>query len=493
MELELDLSVTGATRNLAFASTETEAVFVLLAHLPAGLVREKIEVSVNEEGTEISISGGGDKSAVETVVGRRLRLRNEFEINPFRKVFRIPSGVALDQIDAGFYEEGDILVILMPKSVRGNAAGIAIPEVQGGEAPREQKLEGDEVISMDRPHGHAEANEARAAIDDAKPPKAEEEEETKQGKEEDLIRREGAEEKLDQNGAESSGTDRNGDREPKHMEAEIKTPKEKDLEEEERRKVPDQPQKPSIEMEAPDLHGEPPPSAAPAPINGAGQEDTIEKTSGPDREEDEDEVPDSLEAPEADRDLHQPKGQQTYPDHQTEQEDKAHEPERQEDRAVPESFEAPQSEGDLHQPEEQQTDPLHQTEQEDQAHELEQQEDRAVREPDGEDIHHPEDKTKPGEISDQIPRRSGDKAEEAADKVPQTDKPIEAPDEGEGEESSPGDTGEKERENGSKGKRKRRERAKEGGGAPPPSLAVFAFMLSLVALAVQLVRSRRRR
>lgn len=34
MELELDLSVTGATRNLAFASTETEAVFVLLAHLP---------------------------------------------------------------------------------------------------------------------------------------------------------------------------------------------------------------------------------------------------------------------------------------------------------------------------------------------------------------------------------------------------------------------------------------------------------------------------
>ncbi|KAJ8493758.1 hypothetical protein OPV22_015479 [Ensete ventricosum] len=492
MALELDLSVTGTTRNLAFASAETEAVFVLLAHLP-GLVREKIEVSVNEEGTEIRISGGGDKSAVETVVGRRLRLRNEFQINPFQKVFRIPSGVALDQIDAGFYEEGDILVILMPKSVRGSAAGIAIGEVQEeGEAPREQKIEGDEVISMDRPRDHAEAIQNRTAIDDAKAPKAEEEEEeeeTKQGKEEDLIRREGAEEKLDQIGVESSETDRNGDREPKHMGAEMKTPKEKELEEEERRKVPDRPQKPLIEMEAPDLHGEPPPSAAPTPTNGAEQEDTIEKTSGPHREEDEDEVPESLEAPEADRDLHQPKGQQTYPDHQTEQEDKAHEPERQEDRAVPESFEAAQSEGDIHQPEEQLTDPHHRTEQENQAPEP-----IEAPKPDGEDIHHPEDKTKPGEVSDQIPRRSGDKAEEAADQGPEADKPVEAPDEDEGDESSPDNAGARERENGPKGKRKRTERAKGGGGgAPPPTLAVFAFMLSLVALAVQVVKSRRRR
>ncbi|WOL11951.1 retinitis pigmentosa 1-like 1 protein isoform X2 [Canna indica] len=311
MEIELDLSVTKSADNITFTSIKTEAVFLLLGHLP-GFTQDKIEVSVNEAEKEICISGAGDKSSLETVVGRRLRLKNEYEVNSCRKVFRIPDGVVLDQIDVGFYEDEEILMILMPKSIKGEVIGREIQEVEVKQESPTKKI--DEVIP-------------KPEIDDAEVPKE------KEVKEAEIF--------LKPNEAESSGSeDANVDRESKHMEAETKIHQQQ-REEEPPRKQPDLPEKQTIDDKSLDLDGEPPPPAASKPIEE--EEEPIEKgISQHQPSEKEDETPKSIESEvgdedqrsqkeeeeeetpklietEADQDFNQLNEAQAYPDHQQKQ------------------------------------------------------------------------------------------------------------------------------------------------------------------------------
>lgn len=80
-------------------------------------MQDKIVTSINEVRREICICGVGDKAFLDMAIGGRLRLKNELEANSFKKVFGIPNGVALDQIEVCFNEEDAILMILMPKSI----------------------------------------------------------------------------------------------------------------------------------------------------------------------------------------------------------------------------------------------------------------------------------------------------------------------------------------------------------------------------------------
>ncbi|XP_074592160.1 uncharacterized protein LOC141847953 [Curcuma longa] len=116
MEIDLGVNVKRSARDLTFISVESETVLVLLGHLP-GYMQDKIETSINEVRQEICISGVGDKASLDMAIGGRLRLKNELETNSFEKVFGIPNGVALDQIEVCFNEEDAILMILMPKSI----------------------------------------------------------------------------------------------------------------------------------------------------------------------------------------------------------------------------------------------------------------------------------------------------------------------------------------------------------------------------------------
>ncbi|XP_008237571.1 PREDICTED: intracellular protein transport protein USO1-like [Prunus mume] len=99
-----------------FVSKETETTFVLTGHLK-GYRRQHIEIDINEDGTQIAISG--KKPVQEKVMIRRIMYKKEVEIGSFRKVFRIPDGVVLDRIKAKFKEHESTLTIVMPKSEKG--------------------------------------------------------------------------------------------------------------------------------------------------------------------------------------------------------------------------------------------------------------------------------------------------------------------------------------------------------------------------------------
>ncbi|KAF8411624.1 hypothetical protein HHK36_004182 [Tetracentron sinense] len=150
MELELGLKITKTRDDITtsdlriakdhagalFFSRETEAMFILTAHLK-GFRRESIKIDINEDGTQIAISG--EKPIQEVVMVRWIMYKKEVEIKGFRKIFRIPDGVVLDRIKAKFNEEDTILSIFMPKSVKG-VQGIGIEEVkeEGGDGERSQ-------------------------------------------------------------------------------------------------------------------------------------------------------------------------------------------------------------------------------------------------------------------------------------------------------------------------------------------------------------------
>uniref|UniRef100_A0A6V7QWD1 SHSP domain-containing protein n=1 Tax=Ananas comosus var. bracteatus TaxID=296719 RepID=A0A6V7QWD1_ANACO len=107
MEVELGVQITRPVGDLTFASTETDAVFVLFAHLPAG--------------TEISISSRGEtgeRSFIEAEISGRLKISHEESLEGFRKAFPIPNNVVLGRIEVGFEEEEGILIVLLPKSTR---------------------------------------------------------------------------------------------------------------------------------------------------------------------------------------------------------------------------------------------------------------------------------------------------------------------------------------------------------------------------------------
>ncbi|XP_021820429.1 meiosis-specific nuclear structural protein 1-like [Prunus avium] len=99
-----------------FVSKETETTFVLTGHLK-GYRRQHIEIDINEDGTQIAISG--KKPVQEKVMIGWMMYKKEVEIGSFRKVFRIPDGVVLDRIKAKFKEHESTLTIVMPKSEKG--------------------------------------------------------------------------------------------------------------------------------------------------------------------------------------------------------------------------------------------------------------------------------------------------------------------------------------------------------------------------------------
>ncbi|XP_048437132.1 ESF1 homolog [Pyrus x bretschneideri] len=112
-----------------FVSKETETMFILTAHLN-GYRREHVYIDINEDGSQIGISG--EKPVQEKVMSGWIMYKKEVEMRGFRKVFRIPDGVVLDRIKAKFNVHESTLTIVMPKSVKG-IRGVEIEEVKEDE------------------------------------------------------------------------------------------------------------------------------------------------------------------------------------------------------------------------------------------------------------------------------------------------------------------------------------------------------------------------
>ncbi|KAM1348290.1 hypothetical protein ACFX13_002597 [Malus domestica] len=144
MDLELGLKIThsvddhvsSANLRIAkdksgpiFVSKETETMFILTAHLK-GYRRERVHIDINEDGTQIGISG--EKPVQEKVMSGWIMYKKEVEMRGFRKVFRIPDRVVLDRIKAKFNAHESTLTIVMPKSVKG-IRGVEIEEVKEDE------------------------------------------------------------------------------------------------------------------------------------------------------------------------------------------------------------------------------------------------------------------------------------------------------------------------------------------------------------------------
>ncbi|XP_010260966.1 PREDICTED: uncharacterized protein LOC104599914 [Nelumbo nucifera] len=170
MELELGLKITRTRDDLTsdlritkdragplFLLRETETMFILTAYLK-GFKKEKIRIEINEDGTQILISG--EKLIQEMVMDRWIMHRKEVEIRGFKKAFRIPDGVILDKTKAKFNEEEAILSIYMPKSAKG-VRGVGLEEMEikehdsaGGksetmpEAAEPKKLEQSEMPAL---------------------------------------------------------------------------------------------------------------------------------------------------------------------------------------------------------------------------------------------------------------------------------------------------------------------------------------------------------
>ncbi|XP_020107224.1 histone acetyltransferase KAT6B-like, partial [Ananas comosus] len=150
MEVELGVQITRPVGDLTFASTETDAVFVLFAHLP-GFIKDEIEVELNEAGTEISISSRGEtgeRSFIEAEISGRLKISHEESLEGFRKAFPIPNNVVLGRIEVGFEEEEGILIVLLPKSTREEEPSRVEIEEISEENIREEEEEEEERTWM---------------------------------------------------------------------------------------------------------------------------------------------------------------------------------------------------------------------------------------------------------------------------------------------------------------------------------------------------------
>jgi hypothetical protein len=90
---------------------------------------------------------GGEKPVQEMVMIGWVVYNKKVEIRSFRKVFKIPDGVVLDQIQAKFNEEESILTIVMPKLEKG-ISGVGIEEVNEEEVEREKgKSKREQVVA----------------------------------------------------------------------------------------------------------------------------------------------------------------------------------------------------------------------------------------------------------------------------------------------------------------------------------------------------------
>ncbi|XP_057974104.1 uncharacterized protein LOC131162024 [Malania oleifera] len=161
----------GAGHDL-FLSRETQTMFILTAHLK-GFRRESIEIKINEDGSQIEISG--EKPDVQETVklGRKMYKKEVEMMRKFRKVFGIPEGVNLDRIKAKFNDEEATLTILMPKLARGGIRGVGIKEMASHtttettleEVPETESQQRDAIILQREPKEAAEIKDPEEEID----------------------------------------------------------------------------------------------------------------------------------------------------------------------------------------------------------------------------------------------------------------------------------------------------------------------------------------
>ncbi|XP_010416602.1 PREDICTED: trichohyalin [Camelina sativa] len=131
MELELGFKVTRTREDVSSSvdfrfskdpfgplvlSRETDSRFIIIIHIK-GFKKEGIEIDINKEGDRITIEGR--KPVEEMVMIRWMAWRKEVEFRVFKKVFRIPDTVVLDEIKARFDDDDATLTITMPKRVKG--------------------------------------------------------------------------------------------------------------------------------------------------------------------------------------------------------------------------------------------------------------------------------------------------------------------------------------------------------------------------------------
>ncbi|XP_020583169.1 titin-like [Phalaenopsis equestris] len=140
MELEVGVRLTREQGDLTFASTETEAVFILAAHLP-GFSKDEIDVAANEEEKQISIRGGGRIACQQAVITRRVAITREVSIESFDESFPVPESVDWDGIDASFDEEEKILFISIPKLLMNECSWIREEETAEHLIQEEQRVE----------------------------------------------------------------------------------------------------------------------------------------------------------------------------------------------------------------------------------------------------------------------------------------------------------------------------------------------------------------
>ncbi|CAH9078535.1 unnamed protein product [Cuscuta europaea] len=171
--------------SLLFQSGETNTMFVLTAHL-RGYEGDDINIDISQDGTILMISG--EKTVNVAVIVGWWRYKKGTETRKFRKRFRIPEGVDLDEIKAHF-TEGDesVLTVSMPKTVKG-ISGTVVEEMeepdvvrQGSEAPErtskeseiiksgEETIEGHQDVSKVPPNDpYGDQKEDQKALPEAK-------------------------------------------------------------------------------------------------------------------------------------------------------------------------------------------------------------------------------------------------------------------------------------------------------------------------------------
>ncbi|KAK7391252.1 hypothetical protein VNO78_19665 [Psophocarpus tetragonolobus] len=106
-----------------FLSKETDEKVILTAHLK-GYKKENIEININKDGSEISISGEKEVQEMQMIP-----FKKEQKTKGFEKKFKIRDGVVLDRIKAKYNEGDEVLTIVMPKTEVGKG-NREIEEVQ---------------------------------------------------------------------------------------------------------------------------------------------------------------------------------------------------------------------------------------------------------------------------------------------------------------------------------------------------------------------------
>ncbi|KAJ4834171.1 hypothetical protein Tsubulata_004689 [Turnera subulata] len=138
-----DLRITKDHSGPVFLCRETEAMFILIAHLK-GFRRENIDIEISEDGSRITISGM--KPVQELVLMGLVMQKKDVELRAFKKTFRIPEGIILDRIKAKFKDEESTLTVIMPKLVKG-IRGIGIEEVKEEEVDKGKPDEATQTVA----------------------------------------------------------------------------------------------------------------------------------------------------------------------------------------------------------------------------------------------------------------------------------------------------------------------------------------------------------